>query len=138
MEDAHAWAGAVGVDDRRDAGLFDPAGVPAQVRDGVRVDGAGVLEVDPVVRGAEALLAEHAGRHEDASAAATAPPHETAVLQLRQVAADGYARIPGVAQAGSRLHEEDASLPEVTVPQGRARQLSVSGHVSPLSARPPP
>ena len=74
----------------------------------------------PVIRQAEAELAELAGRNEDAVALLARPADEPSVLQLFEIAADRWSGVPGVLEARSIGFGEDPSRAEVLRIQRRS------------------
>src|SRR3990172_1801003 len=77
-------------------GLGDALRVLVEVGDREGLDGPRVLDVDPLVRGPVALLAEHPRRKERALAGVALPRDELPILELFEEAGHRLARRPGV------------------------------------------
>src|SRR3990170_2959223 len=113
MHDPHLRGRAVEAHDPHEDRLHDPLRIPVEVGDGEGLDRPRVPDHGPRVRRAEAGLAEHPRREQDALAPVARPRDEAALLELLEEPAHRLARGPRVLRLGPEAGRRDLAFEEV-------------------------
>src|SRR5207247_8867230 len=93
--------------------LRNSLGIRVEIRNGERLDRPGVVNEGPLVRGPEALFAEHPRGKEDPLALVARPRDEATVLQLLEEPRHCFARGPSVLRVRPEPGLRDLALKKV-------------------------
>src|SRR3989454_6689009 len=113
----HPRRGAVEAHDPDEDRLRNSLGIRVEIRNGERFDRPRVVNEGPLVRGPEALFAEHPWGKEDALALVARSRDEATVLEFFEEPRHRFARGPSVLRVRPESSLRDLALKEVGGPE---------------------